>query len=186
MHRVADGGGDLRTSLYPTRSTDANKPGDGIFAQKLESFDLNHVVSVVGWAVANGTEAWIVRNSWVSGRSRHRTCTVWRAGCQAQHQEWTAVDGSTRCQLTNGQTPKQTLQGESWGAGGFYLTPTSAGGNGGLNNWIEWDCAFGVVEGWARAVDLGFPAGPEQEGRRRQSNQTAAARGGQRGGHRLS
>lgn len=36
----------------------------GIYAEKSKRIELNHAVSVVGWTVENGVEAWIVRNSW--------------------------------------------------------------------------------------------------------------------------
>jgi hypothetical protein len=42
----------------------------GVFAQKLQKIELNHVVSVVGWDKVDGEEVWIVRNSWCAGRAR--------------------------------------------------------------------------------------------------------------------
>ena len=36
----------------------------GIFSQKVLTPIPNHIVSVVGWGVENGTEYWVVRNSW--------------------------------------------------------------------------------------------------------------------------
>jgi len=36
----------------------------GIFSQKVLAPVPNHIVSVVGWGVENGTEYWVVRNSW--------------------------------------------------------------------------------------------------------------------------
>lgn len=56
--------------------------------------------------------------------------------------------------------------GEPWGEFGFYRTPTSAAasGNGAnLNLGVELDCNFGVVDRWANAGDLGFPAGPDSD-----------------------
>ena len=55
-------------------------------------------------------------------------------------------------------------QGEFWGESGFYLSPTSKNDGGAdLNLGIELDCAFGVVDRWAKASELGFPKGPEDD-----------------------
>ncbi|KAF7248641.1 Cathepsin Z [Varanus komodoensis] len=36
----------------------------GLFAEHQNSIDINHIVTVSGWGIENGTEYWIVRNSW--------------------------------------------------------------------------------------------------------------------------
>ncbi|GBF87788.1 cathepsin Z [Raphidocelis subcapitata] len=106
--------GPISCSIEATDELDKYK--GGVFAQRLKADPQpNHVVSVVGWTVVDGTEVWITRNSW----------------------------------------------GEPWGESGFYLSPTSANDNGEggkLNLGLELDCAFGVVDRWANARDLGFPA----------------------------
>jgi cathepsin X len=102
--------GPISCSIQATNELDAYK--GGLFAQRLKKAAPNHVVSVVGWTVVDGVEAWVTRNSW----------------------------------------------GEPWGEGGFYYSPTSAHPDGAhLNLGVEEDCAWGAVDRWANARDLGFP-----------------------------
>jgi len=54
--------GPISCSIYADKALD--EYSGGIFKEKLDSTFPNHIVSIAGWGVDNGTEFWVVRNSW--------------------------------------------------------------------------------------------------------------------------
>lgn len=88
----------------------------GIYAEYGASLVPNHVISVVGWGVEEGTEFWIVRNSvgWVIR-------WVWDVGpaCLGRVRKWAGghgrAVGAVRCRAASPEL--------AWGAEGGGPTP---------------------------------------------------------------